>query len=62
MTSGKPADYTNWKAGEPNNYNKTEHFGQITNMNYHRYWNDCPNFGGVSICTLPFHGLCQFVL
>ncbi len=62
MTSGKPAEYTNWRSGMPDNYDKTEHFGQISNLSYQRKWNDCANFAGVTVCKLPFRGLCQFVL
>jgi hypothetical protein len=47
MTSGIPAEYTHWLGGQPdNNFKKTEHFGQITNMYYQRKWNDCPNIVG----------------
>jgi hypothetical protein len=57
MTSGKPAEYTNWRSGEPNNINMTEHFGHILNTKDERKWADCTN-----MCWILFCGLCQFVL
>jgi hypothetical protein len=60
MSSGRVAEYTNWKNHD--NHNTTEHFVQILNAAEGRLWNDCPNQSGISVCTKPFHGLCQFVL
>jgi hypothetical protein len=57
MTSGKSAEYTNWRAGEPNNLNKTEHFGHIGQFSNQRKWHDTSN-----TISNPIRGLCQFVL
>jgi hypothetical protein len=65
LSSGKLAEFTNWKGTEPTNRNGKEHFGHLLNLHseYGRKWNDCPNEAGhpdsPSVCDLPFHGICQ---
>jgi hypothetical protein len=59
MTSGKPAEFTNWGTEEPNNSKLKEHFGRILNNKGQRKWNDDSNIHSYSV---PYHGLCQFLL
>ena len=62
LSSGKPAEYTNWLGNNPDNAGKSEHFAHMVNSTYSRRWNDCANDDGIGFCSLGSFALCQFVL